>query len=122
MKGLIKFSRALSDPISVRICILLTAESLTIGELQAILSLSRSMVNERLTRLREAGIVESYRNGRWISFTLTEASHEIISLLLQIFAEELSWHDAVAADRRALEVVRETKNPKNASETTRTVP
>jgi len=121
MKGLIKFSRALSDPISVRICILLTAESLTIGELQAILSLSRSMVNERLTRLREAGIVESYRNGRWISFTLTEASHEIISLLLQIFAEELSWHDAVTADRHALETLIQSKKLKKASETSRTV-
>ena len=119
MKGLIKFSRALSDPISVRICILLCAESLTIGELQAVMNLSRSMVNERLTRLRDAGIVESYRSGRWISYTIAEIPQEILSLLRQMFADELSWHDAVTADRHALEALTQAKQLKNTSETSR---
>ncbi len=77
------------------------------------------MVNERLTRLRDAGIIESYRNGRWISFTIADVPQEIFGLLLQMFAEELSWHDAVTNDRRALEALTQTKQLKNTSETSR---
>lgn len=62
--------KALSEPVRLRIAVLLTEGELCVCDLTHVLSLPQSTVSRHMARLRTAGLTESRRSGRWIHYKL----------------------------------------------------
>jgi DNA-binding transcriptional ArsR family regulator len=70
--SLIEVSKALSDPGRVRILMALRRRELCVCQLIELLALAPSTVSKHMTVLRQAGLVESRKTGRWIFYRITD--------------------------------------------------
>jgi|GEM_PF-4161320 DNA-binding transcriptional ArsR family regulator len=104
MNELIFFGRCLSDPVCVRIIVLLQVAELNTARLLRILQTSRAVTQARLARLREAGLVECEYEGKWLVYRLRDRSRPIIDDLLHLHREALSWDAAIAQDYAQLRI------------------
>ncbi len=86
MKDVVKIFKALADPTRVRIMLLLRVRELCVCELMYILGMEQSRVSHHMRVLRDAGIAEDVRNGRWIIYRIPE---EARTLLGELFAGTL---------------------------------
>lgn len=60
----------------------------TVGELETMLGLRQSSVSQQLSRLRDDGLVACQRDGRSISYTLTdERARRIVATLYELFCD-----------------------------------
>lgn len=66
--SLVATFKALADPIRLRIVLLLLRGDLCVCELTAVLGLEQSRVSHQLRVLRQAGLVEDVRDGKWIIY------------------------------------------------------
>ncbi len=87
MPSILKSLRVASDPVRLRIILLLEREELSVAELQEILSLGQSTISTHLSQLRQAEIVEDRRTGKNILYRLSDLPESLISLLKQGVAE-----------------------------------
>lgn len=105
MREAVKILKALSDPGRLRIISLLLRRDLCVCELMFILKMEQSRISHQLRILRDAGIVEDKREGRWIIYGIPEESRKGLDLLLEKFlSQELGKSKEVAADLAALEM------------------
>jgi len=88
MKEILKFFKTLSDPTRLRIVSLLLEKDLCVCELTFILKMSQSRVSHQLRILRDAGLVEDKRDGRWMIYGISPAMRDTISPLLDLFGKE----------------------------------
>lgn len=82
--------KALSDPIRVRILhLLLQEESFCVCDLVEILQLKQSTVSRHLAYLKNAGLVESWREGVWMHYSVCQDSLGFLNLeqLETLFAQ-----------------------------------
>ena len=82
--------KALSDPIRVRILhLLLQEESFCVCDLVDILQLKQSTVSRHLAYLKNAGLVESWREGVWMHYSVCQANLGFLNLeqLETLFAQ-----------------------------------
>ena len=63
---------ALSDPIRLSIVDQLSVEQRCVCELQEELDIAPNLLSYHLRILREAGLVESTRRGRWVDYRLAD--------------------------------------------------
>jgi ArsR family transcriptional regulator len=96
----LRLFKALADETRLRILRLLSERSLCVCELTDILGLEQSRMSHQLKLLRDAGLVEDLRIGRWIIYRIPKARREIIVSLLQTAAREDP--DRVETHRRVL--------------------
>jgi ubiquinone/menaquinone biosynthesis C-methylase UbiE/DNA-binding transcriptional ArsR family regulator len=81
--SIVKILRVVADPNRLRILLLLTAEELSVAELQEILVMGQSTISTHLSQLRQAGLVEDRRTGKSSLYRLTSGNgSEIITDLL----------------------------------------
>lgn len=113
MKHISQTFKALSDPIRLRIVLLLQAEGeLCVCDLMAVLKLPQSTVSRHLAYLRRSCWVDYRRQGVWMYYTLSRKS----CLLCQDLLELLRRHtndDQVARDD--IKELKEFYNYKEAS-------
>ncbi|NOY87981.1 MAG: winged helix-turn-helix transcriptional regulator [FCB group bacterium] len=76
--------KALSEPIRLRIVVLLTKGELCVCDLTEILSLPQSTISRHMSRLKTAGMVADRREGRWIHYRLKETDNVFINSLKRI--------------------------------------
>src|SRR5690349_12729174 len=101
--------RLLSDPVRVRLLLLLESEELSVAELQTILAKGQSQISTHLSQLKRVGLVEDRRTGKNIFYRLklpgdegeASAVAELLELL-RIAARELP---GISEDRDALALV-----------------
>ncbi len=99
MKDTIKIFKALSDPTRLRLFLLLMERDLCVCELTFILDMTQSRISHQLRLLRDAGLVEDKREGRWIIYAIPEAVKEnISSFLRQVAGPDLAESKAVLKD------------------------
>ena len=82
MKDIIKIFKALSDPTRLRIMILLLRKDLCVCELTFILGMEQSRVSHHMRVLRDAGIAEDVRDGRWIIYRVPEEARALLEGLV----------------------------------------
>lgn len=68
MKSSIKMFAALSDETRLKMYLLLTKNELCVCELMMIMNMEQSRISHCLRVLKEAGLVESRREGKWIVY------------------------------------------------------
>jgi ArsR family transcriptional regulator len=98
--------KAASDPTRTRILKLLEGGGLCVCQVQAVLGLAPSTVSRHLAILKLAGLVDDRRNGKWIEYALTPASHNPHAGRVLALLESLDREAAVLADRRRLRAIR----------------
>jgi ArsR family transcriptional regulator len=103
MKHLAQTIKALSDPIRLRIVLLLQSEGeLCVCDLMAVLKLPQSTVSRHLAYLKRSCWVDTRRQGVWMHYTLSRESCAICRELLLILKQHAGTLPEAAADRRAL--------------------
>ena len=63
---------ALSDPIRLSVLDILHRDQRCVCELQEALDIAPNLLSYHLRILREAGLVESSRRGRWVDYRLSD--------------------------------------------------
>ncbi|MBI3092113.1 MAG: helix-turn-helix transcriptional regulator [Candidatus Tectomicrobia bacterium] len=74
--------RAFTDPIRLRILLLLREDEMCVGDLVEVLQVPQPTASRHLRYLREAGLVEVRKDGRWCFYSLTEARTSFHAKLL----------------------------------------
>jgi ArsR family transcriptional regulator len=83
MNGAIQVLKALADPTRLRIMLLLGVRELCVCELTYILGMEQSRVSHQMRILREAGLVEDVRQGRWMVYRIPARSREFVNGLVE---------------------------------------
>jgi ArsR family transcriptional regulator len=103
MKHLAQTIKALSDPIRLRIVLLLQSEGeLCVCDLISVLKLPQSTVSRHLAYLKRSCWVDTRRQGLWMYYTLSRESCTICKELLQTLRQHASNLPEAASDRTAL--------------------
>jgi len=104
MKDAVKVFKALADPTRLRIMLLLRRRELCVCELMFILEMEQSRVSHHMRVLRDAGIAEDLRDGRWIIYRVpASASGLIEALFAGALRERIEGSGEAAEDARKLE-------------------
>lgn len=110
MKHLAQTIKAISDPIRLRIVLLLQAEGeLCVCDLMEVLGLPQSTVSRHLAYLKRSCWVDTRRNGVWMYYTLSNESCAICRELLLILEKHASNLPEAESDRSALAVFLKSK-------------
>ena len=88
MKEIIKVFKALSDPTRLRIILLLLGKDLCVCELTFILKMSQSRVSHQLRILRDAGLAEDKRDGKWMIYGIPTGIRDTLRPLFDLFGKE----------------------------------
>ncbi|MBI2596012.1 winged helix-turn-helix transcriptional regulator [Candidatus Daviesbacteria bacterium] len=81
---LLRIIRNLSDPTKLKIYLLLTkVKAIPVTDITQVLGLSQSAVSHALSDLKNLGLVESYRCGQLICYSLSNGKkkHKLLSFL-----------------------------------------
>jgi ArsR family transcriptional regulator, arsenate/arsenite/antimonite-responsive transcriptional repressor len=68
MNDILRIFKALSDSTRLRIILLLRQKDLCVCELTFVLKMSQSRISHQLRILRDAGLAEDKRDGKWIIY------------------------------------------------------
>ncbi|HSA94779.1 MAG TPA: metalloregulator ArsR/SmtB family transcription factor [Acidobacteriota bacterium] len=74
VKDAVKVFKALADPTRLRIMLLLRVRELCVCELTYILGMEQSRVSRHMRVLRDAGLTEDVRQGRWMIYRIPAGS------------------------------------------------
>jgi ArsR family transcriptional regulator len=100
--------RALGDPIRVRIVALLSHGELCVCHVEAALALSQPNASRHLGVLKNAGVVESRKDGSWVYHRLAKQADEACARQLKALVAEFSKASEL---RRDLERLMKSKGP-----------
>jgi ArsR family transcriptional regulator len=89
MASILKSLRVLSDPIRLRLLLLLMEEELTVAELQEILGLAQSRISTSLSQLKREELVKDRRVGKNIFYSVGEDPGEATLAVLEAARAEL---------------------------------
>jgi ArsR family transcriptional regulator len=111
MKHLAQTIKALSDPIRLRIILLLQSEGeLCVCDLMAVLRLPQSTVSRHLAYLKRSCWVDIRREGVWMYYSLSRESCAICRELFQTLKHHASCLPEASSDRSSLAVFQQTKD------------
>lgn len=74
--------QAVADPVRWRILSQLTTCKQCVCDLQSQIDIAPNLLSYHLKVLREAGLVEGTRRGRWIDYTLTDDASSLVRAAL----------------------------------------
>jgi ArsR family transcriptional regulator len=104
VKDVVRIFKALADPNRLRIMLLLLRRELCVCELMFILEMEQSRVSHHMRILRDAGIAEDVREGRWIIYRVPEALRCLVEdLFAAALRERIEVSGEMDADVRKLE-------------------
>lgn len=81
MQDAVRTFKVLSDPMRLRIVLLLMGKDLCVCELMYILRMEQSRLSHQLRALRNAGMVEDVREGRWMIYRITPGARKTLETL-----------------------------------------
>ncbi|MBC7362213.1 MAG: winged helix-turn-helix transcriptional regulator [Candidatus Aminicenantes bacterium] len=84
----VKIFKVFSDPKRLRIFLLLLDSELCVCELMDILKVEQSLLSHQLKIMREAGLAETRRRGRWVFYYVPEKRRQELSQLFEAWLKE----------------------------------
>ena len=81
-EALSRIFRAISSPVRVRILVTIGKGEACVCHLEALLGMRQAYISQQLMDMRDAGILETRREGRYIFYRQTEP--QLLLLLIQI--------------------------------------
>jgi ArsR family transcriptional regulator len=83
VKDAVTVLKALADPTRLRVMLLLGVRELCVCELTHILGMEQSRVSHHMRILRQAGLVEDLRQGRWMVYRIPPRSRAFVDGLVE---------------------------------------
>ena len=112
MKHHAQIFKALSDPIRLRIVLLLQSEGeLCVCDLMAVLKLPQSTVSRHLAYLKRSCWVDTRREGVWMHYQLSKESCQLCKELLDTIKRNINDLPEAASDRKSLADIVKCKPP-----------
>ena len=102
MASIVKSLRALSDPLRLRLVLLLRREELSVAEIQEALGMGQSRISTHLAQLKQAGLVEDRRSGKNILYRLEP---DVPPQLLEVLEESAREIPETERDLQALALI-----------------
>jgi DNA-binding transcriptional ArsR family regulator len=103
MKNFVAITKALADKNRVRALMALGRKEACVCRVIELLRLAPSTVSKHMAILKQAGLVESRKQGRWIYFRLAQNNTDPAATRFIALAQELLQSDeAIAADRKRM--------------------
>jgi len=102
MTGLVHAAKALADPTRVRILAALRRGELCVCELSDALHITQSTLSTHLQVIRDASLVSTRREGKWVYYALRSDKKQLVKQLFQFFGPELKSDAQLAADSQHL--------------------
>jgi ArsR family transcriptional regulator len=102
MTGLVQAAKALADPTRVRILASLRRGELCVCELSDALHITQSTLSTHLQVIRDASLVRTRREGKWVYYALRSDKKQLVKQLFAFFGPELKNDTQLAADSQHL--------------------
>lgn len=103
-----RVAKAVSDPTRVRILKLLEVSELCVCHIMAVLALPQSTTSQQLQVLRQAGLVTTRRDRRWIFYSLAADSQDpMVTAFLEFISGMLNHDATVETDRERVQQLSE---------------
>jgi ArsR family transcriptional regulator len=102
MKELVNFGKAFADSNRVRVLSALREGELCVCELADALELTQSTLSTHLQVLRESGLVQSRRQGKWMYYTMAPEFAKFAEGVFRFFEEDLEGDAQIKSDEKRL--------------------
>jgi ArsR family transcriptional regulator len=103
IRPLTQVFRALGDETRLRIVALLVHGDLCVCHLEKALGLSQPNASRQLGILKNAGVVDSRREGTWVYYGLNKHQHALVASQLRALVRAFGNEEALAADHARLQ-------------------
>lgn len=114
MKKTVNVLRALGDENRLRIVMMLMKRPMCVCEINSILDIALSTISAHLKTLKNAGVVDDKKEGRWITYSISE-EFAFVPELLALSDMYIRENDTVRKDRAQMdEITRESCSAKMA--------
>lgn len=95
-----KAMKALSDPNRIRIIEILSNKEMCVCEITSVLNLATSTVSNHLSILRNAGIIEDKKDGKWVNYRVkTPAENQYVQHVLFVLKNWVRDSETVQKDK-----------------------
>jgi len=98
MNDVVLLGKALADPTRVRILVALMESDLCVCEMVDALEMGQSTLSSHLQTIRQAGLVETTRRHKMVSYALTAESRPVVETILASSAPALKADRRIARD------------------------
>jgi ArsR family transcriptional regulator len=98
MDALVLAAKALADPTRVRILATLRQGELCVCELSDALDVAQSTLSTHLQVIREAGLVRTRKEGKWVYYALEPDAKRLLRAVFSYFTDELAGDAALKRD------------------------
>ncbi|HRJ26281.1 MAG TPA: metalloregulator ArsR/SmtB family transcription factor [Fimbriimonadaceae bacterium] len=103
MNDVVLLGKALSDPTRVRILVALLRSDLCVCEMVDALEMGQSTLSSHLQTIRQAGIVETTRRHKMVSYGLTEEARPLVEQILERSRAALDAEMRIQRDRNRVQ-------------------
>lgn len=105
LKEINKILAALAETNRLRILMMLKTRPLAVCEIREILGLSFSTVSKHLSILREAGLIDFEKDGKWVNYRFNQELPEVAREWLALLLEQISSDPQIQSDLEKIFVV-----------------
>ena len=102
MRTLLATTKAFADPTRIRVIAALRTEELCVCELCDALDVVQSTLSTHLQYLRQAGLVQTRSEGKWVYYALTKEFARVAGALFRLHRVELEADSQLARDSARL--------------------
>jgi DNA-binding transcriptional ArsR family regulator len=106
LKSLLAVTKALADPNRVRALAALQSGELCICQIIAMLKLAPSTISKHMSLLKQAGLVQSRKEGRWVYYRLPDQNAGLVAAAFINLCKQLLKNDpAIRVDKSKIEII-----------------
>ena len=105
MREVLAITNALADESRVRALIALTRGQLCVCQIAEFLQLAPSTVSKHLSILRQGGLVEAQKRGRWIFYSIPSEPDASARQLIEWLQDALKHDSRIIEDARRLKII-----------------
>src|SRR5688572_12343837 len=102
MDAMVLTAKALADPTRVRVLTALRDGELCVCELSDTLDITQSTLSTHLQVIREAGLVRTRKEGKWVYYAMEPAAERLLRTVFGHFAAELDRDPALRRDEERM--------------------
>lgn len=103
MNDIVLLGKAMGDPTRVRILHALLSSDMCVCEMVDALEMGQSTLSTHLQTIRQAGLVETTRRHKMVSYALTDAARGLVEPIFRSHAPTLSADKRILRDRSRIE-------------------
>ena len=105
MRELLAITNAVADKSRVRALMALTRGQLCVCQIAELLQLAPSTVSKHLSILRQGGLVESQKKGRWIYYSIPNQPDDSVRKSLEWIRGALQKDSGIIEDVKRLKII-----------------